>query len=136
MAGSPSGTERLGICAIRNDGLRLSGCMESTGVVLETLPHHPTRTTRKATSTPCSGSPAWVARRTCRSHRKGFDLAFPGKRSPARTQPPVEELDLEAMEELLIELRRLYPRASIYGHRDFSKKACPCFDARKCYANI
>ena len=42
MAGSPSGTERLGIRAIRNDGLRLSGCMENTGVVLETLPHHPT----------------------------------------------------------------------------------------------
>ena len=34
--------------------------------------------------------------------REGFDLAFPGKRSPARTQPPVEELDLEAMEELLM----------------------------------
>ena len=33
---------------------------------------------------------------------EGFDLAFPGKRSPARTQPPVEELDLEAMEELLM----------------------------------
>ena len=118
MAGSSSGTERLDIRAIRNDDLRLSGCMENTGVVLEILPLRPTAVQREHHHYPqgitqrerheklhphCA--PALrlgVARRTCRSHREGFDLAFPGKRSPARTQPPVEELDLEAMEELLM----------------------------------
>ena len=34
--------------------------------------------------------------------REGFDLAFPGKRSYARTQPPSEAFDTEAMEELLM----------------------------------
>ena len=34
--------------------------------------------------------------------REGFDLAFPGKRSYARTQPPSETFDTEAMEELLM----------------------------------
>lgn len=29
-----------------------------------------------------------------------------------------------------------YPGAKIYGHRDFSSKACPSFDAKTEYANI
>lgn len=37
---------------------------------------------------------------------------------------------------LLRELKSRYPDAEIYGHRDFSKKACPSFDARKEYANL
>ena len=54
-------------------------------------------------------------------------------KTPADTRTVAQA---EAMEKLLIELRRLYPRASIYGHRDFANKACPCFDVHKCYANI
>ena len=34
--------------------------------------------------------------------REGYSLAFPGKRSYARTQPPTEYVDMEAMEELLM----------------------------------
>lgn len=34
---------------------------------------------------------------------------------------------------LLRELVCLYPDAEIYGHRDFSAKACPSFDARNEY---
>ena len=37
---------------------------------------------------------------------------------------------------LLKELKRRYPSAKIYGHRDFAAKACPSFDARKEYANL
>ncbi len=29
-----------------------------------------------------------------------------------------------------------YPSIEIYGHRDFSSKDCPSFDARKEYENI
>ena len=36
----------------------------------------------------------------------------------------------------LTELRSLYPYAKIYGHRDFSSKECPCFDARQEYVSI
>lgn len=39
-----------------------------------------------------------------------------------------------ALLKLLKELRRRYPAAKIYGHRDFAAKACPSFDARKEYA--
>jgi len=37
---------------------------------------------------------------------------------------------------LMYDLRTLYPTAKIYGHRDFAKKDCPSFDARKEYAKI
>lgn len=41
-----------------------------------------------------------------------------------------------ALRTLLLKLRALYPQAKIYGHRDFANKACPCFDAKKEYADI
>ena len=37
---------------------------------------------------------------------------------------------------LLKALRRLYPGATIHGHREFAAKACPSFDARKEYSQI
>lgn len=43
----------------------------------------------------------------------------------------------DALVALLKDLRRLYPKAKIYGHRDFDKrKACPSFDALNEYKNI
>ncbi|WP_172914049.1 N-acetylmuramoyl-L-alanine amidase [Capnocytophaga canis] len=44
----------------------------------------------------------------------------------------------QSLLQLLKELRKLYPTAKIWGHRDFPnvKKACPCFDAKKEYNNI
>lgn len=41
-----------------------------------------------------------------------------------------------ALIDLLIRLRRKYPTARIYGHRDFAAKACPCFDARREYVEL
>lgn len=42
----------------------------------------------------------------------------------------------EALLMLLRHLRKKYPGAKIYGHRDFAAKACPSFDARKEYASL
>lgn len=42
----------------------------------------------------------------------------------------------ESLIRLLKELKAKYPTVMIYGHRDFAKKACPSFDARKEYAGI
>lgn len=33
-------------------------------------------------------------------------------------------------------LKSKYPGAQVYGHRDFSDKACPSFDARKEYEGV
>jgi N-acetylmuramoyl-L-alanine amidase len=41
-----------------------------------------------------------------------------------------------AMRKLLASLKERFPKAMIYGHRDFARKACPCFDAAKEYAFI
>ena len=37
---------------------------------------------------------------------------------------------------LLMDLRKLYPSAKIYGHRDFAQKACPSFDATYEYRHV
>ena len=37
---------------------------------------------------------------------------------------------------LLKDLKAIYPNAKIYGHRDWSSKPCPCFDAKNEYRNI
>lgn len=37
---------------------------------------------------------------------------------------------------LLMDLRKLYPKARIIGHRDVSSKACPSFDAKTEYRRI
>ena len=39
----------------------------------------------------------------------------------------------EALEDLLCRLKGLYPNAVVYGHNDFSSKACPCFNAKEEY---
>lgn len=41
-----------------------------------------------------------------------------------------------AMLSLLLDLKKLYPNAKIYGHRDFANKSCPCFDAKNEYKNL
>lgn len=46
------------------------------------------------------------------------------------------EAQKDSMLKLLLELRQLYPKAKIHGHRDFANKACPSFDATKEYGNI
>jgi hypothetical protein len=42
----------------------------------------------------------------------------------------------EALEDLLCRLKGLYSKAVVYGHNDFSSKACPCFNAKQEYAWI
>ena len=37
---------------------------------------------------------------------------------------------------LIKQLKIKYPTAKIYGHRDFSSKACPSFDAKNEYKNL
>lgn len=59
-------------------------------------------------------------------------LASDGK-TPKDTRTQAQKTALLA---LLRELRRIYPMARIYGHRDFASKACPSFDAKREYSTI
>ena len=42
----------------------------------------------------------------------------------------------EGLLKLLKQLKALYPKATIHGHREFANKACPCFDAKNEYKNL
>lgn len=42
----------------------------------------------------------------------------------------------KTMKELLLKLLAKYPKATIHGHNEFAKKACPCFKANEEYANL
>lgn len=59
-------------------------------------------------------------------------LAADGK-TPADTRTTAQRAALLA---LVKRLRAKYPTAKVYGHRDFAAKACPCFDAKKEYAEV
>ena len=52
---------------------------------------------------------------------------------PKDTRTPEQK---KALRQLLQSLKLTYPEATIYGHRDFSKKACPSFDAKTEYADL
>ena len=52
---------------------------------------------------------------------------------PKDTRTPAQK---NALRYLLGRLRRLFPNATVCGHRDFAAKACPCFDARSEYQGI
>lgn len=41
-----------------------------------------------------------------------------------------------ALVQLITSLKKDYPDAVVYGHRDFSSKACPSFDAKEEYKNL
>lgn len=56
-----------------------------------------------------------------------------------RGLPPLDNRTPEqkkSLLNLLKALRKKYPEARIYGHRDFAKKACPSFDAKTEYASL
>ena len=39
-----------------------------------------------------------------------------------------------ALRTLISQLLQRYPHATVHGHREFARKACPCFDARSEYS--
>lgn len=59
-------------------------------------------------------------------------VAVDGK-TPKDTRTQAQK---DSLRNLLKELRKLYPAAKIYGHRNFANKACPSFDAKSEYKDI
>ena len=56
-----------------------------------------------------------------------------GTTIPKDTRTPAQKA---ALVTILKELKRKYPQARIYGHRDFANKACPSFDATNEYRSL
>lgn len=75
----------------------------------------------------------------CTSHNaNSIGVCYVGGMDKANKQPKDTrtQKQKENLLKLLKELRILYPKAKIYGHRDFANKACPSFDAKKEYSGI
>lgn len=54
-------------------------------------------------------------------------------KTPKDTRTPAQK---KSLLELLKELKKKYPAASIHSHKDYANKACPSFDATKEYSFI
>lgn len=86
------------------------------------------------------GRPEQAIGAHCKGHNaKSIGICYIGgaseeDRSPKDTRTPEQK---RALLELLKALKQKYPRAAIFGHRDFdSAKSCPCFDAQLEYKHI
>lgn len=85
-----------------------------------------------------SGRPIEDAGAHCTGHNKNsIGICYVGgcdeKMQPKDTRTDAQKASLLL---LLKDLRKRYPKAKIYGHRDFAQKACPSFDAKKEYESI
>ena len=74
----------------------------------------------------------------CKGHnRDSIGVCYVGgaddNGDPKDTRTPEQK---SALASLLSEILDRYPEAKVYGHRDFSEKACPSFDAKAEYADF
>jgi N-acetylmuramoyl-L-alanine amidase len=49
------------------------------------------------------------------------------------TRTPAQK---KALVELITALRRQFPNAKVFGHRDLANRLCPCFDAKEEYKHL
>ena len=85
-----------------------------------------------------TGRPIEEAGAHCKGHNaNSIGVCYVGgldaEGRPTDTRTPAQR---QALEALLKQLRTQFPNAEIHGHRDFAKKACPCFDATTEYAQL
>lgn len=79
------------------------------------------------------GRPESQAGAHCKGHNKqSIGVCYVGGVTadgvtPKDTRTAAQKI---ALKSLLKRLKERYPSATIYGHRDFARKACPCFDAK------
>ena len=85
-----------------------------------------------------AGRPIEEAGAHCKGHNaNSIGVCYVGgldtEGRPTDTRTPDQR---QALETLLKQLRTQFPNAKIHGHRDFAKKACPCFDATTEYTQL
>ena len=84
------------------------------------------------------GRPEWLTGAHCQNHNAhSIGICYEGgldiRGQPADTRTAAQKT---TMRQLLADLHQRYPRALIVGHHDLDpRKACPCFDAVKEFAD-
>lgn len=84
------------------------------------------------------GRPIEMTGAHTRSHNwDSIGIAYAGGMSKDMTEPKDTRTDAQkdALVDLICQLHDCYG-GTVYGHRDFSEKACPSFDAKTEYENI
>lgn len=80
-----------------------------------------------------------IAGAHCTNHNTiSIGICYIGGRASVGASPKDTRTEQQkaALIKLLKQLRKLYPNATIHGHKEFANKACPCFDVKKEYSNI
>ena len=73
----------------------------------------------------------------CKGHNfHSIGIAYVGGKREGKPADTRTEAQKDGLETILQYLKILYPSAVIFGHRDFSEKQCPCFDAKTEYKFI
>ena len=68
----------------------------------------------------------------CKGHNKGsIGICYVGGcDSSLKPKDTRTDAQRESLNKLLLELKTVYPLATIHGHNEFSSKACPSFDVQ------
>ena len=85
-----------------------------------------------------TGRPLWRVGAHCTGHNThSVGICYVGgldaQGKPKDTRTPEQR---KAMLQLIQLLKSVFAGATVYGHRDFAAKACPCFDAKKEYEGM
>ena len=85
-----------------------------------------------------AGRPEEISGAHCKGHNSSsIGICYVGG-SDASGDPKDTraEAQKEALKKLIVDLLDRYSDAEVFGHRDFSEKACPSFDAKTEYAGL
>ena len=85
-----------------------------------------------------TGRPLWRVGAHCTGHNThSVGICYVGgldaQGKPKDTRTPEQR---KAMQQLIQLLKSVFVGATVYGHRDFAAKECPCFDAKKEYEGM
>ena len=80
-----------------------------------------------------------IAGAHCTNHNTiSIGICYIGGREAGSTKPKDTRTDAQkkALIKLLKDLKKLYPNATIHGHKEFANKACPCFEVKTEYSTL
>ena len=80
-----------------------------------------------------------IAGAHCTNHNAiSIGICYIGGREAGSTRPKDTrtEAQKKALLKLLKDLKKLYPNATIHGHKEFANKACPCFEVKTEYSTL
>ncbi len=80
-----------------------------------------------------------IAGAHCTNHNTiSIGICYIGGREAGSTRPKDTrtEAQKKALLKLLKDLKKLYPNATIHGHKEFANKACPCFEVKTEYSTL